>query len=89
VSDVWSRAGAIAGRGFHYQDAVGAWLCALLLDGTETVRALIAATWKLRAARGYLAGQLTWRTALLGDLEGGWGGSATWTYDGSDDDAAT
>lgn len=31
--DVWSRAGAIAGRGFHYQDAVGAWLCALLLDG--------------------------------------------------------
>ncbi|MFV4914818.1 hypothetical protein PFZ49_15140 [Microbacterium lacticum] len=33
MSDVWSRAGAIAGRGFHYQDAVGAWLCALLLDG--------------------------------------------------------
>jgi hypothetical protein len=39
----------------------------------ETTRALVAATWKLRAARGYLAGQTRWRTALLGELEGGWG----------------
>lgn len=55
-------------------------------EAVETVLALVAATWKLRAARGYLAGQTTWRTALLGELEGGWGGSATWTYDGPDDD---
>ncbi|MDT0180665.1 hypothetical protein Q9S36_10700 [Microbacterium sp. ARD31] len=31
--DVWSRAGAISGRGFHYQDAVGAWFSVMLLEG--------------------------------------------------------
>lgn len=31
--DVWSRSGAIAGRGFHYQDAVGAWLSGQLIAG--------------------------------------------------------
>lgn len=31
--NVWSRSGAIAGRGFHYQDAVGAWLSGRLLAG--------------------------------------------------------
>lgn len=55
-------------------------------DAVETARALIAATWKLRAARGYLAGRTTWRSALLGELEGEWDGSATWTYNGSEDD---
>jgi hypothetical protein len=55
----------------------------------ETARAVVAATWKLRAARGYLAGQTTWRTALLGELQGGWGGSATWEYDGPDAGDAT
>lgn len=39
--DVWSRAGAIAGRGFHYQDAVGAWLCTLVLDGTVLADRLV------------------------------------------------
>lgn len=29
--EVWSRHGATAGRGFHYQDAVGAWLVAKFL----------------------------------------------------------
>jgi hypothetical protein len=29
--DVWSRSGATAGRGFHYQDAVGAWWAARML----------------------------------------------------------
>lgn len=39
--DVWSRSGAIAGRGFHYQDAVGAWFCALLLDGSVAADRLV------------------------------------------------
>lgn len=56
-------------------------------EAIETAQALVAATWKLRAARGYLAGQTTWRTALLGELQGHWGGSATWTYAGPNDDS--
>ncbi|MGI0522019.1 hypothetical protein ABY45_15730 [Microbacterium maritypicum] len=31
--NVWSRSGAVAGRGFHYQDAVGAWLSGRLIAG--------------------------------------------------------
>ncbi len=58
----------------------------VLDDAIGTVNALVAAMWKVRAARGYLAGQTTWRTALLGELEGDWHGTATWTYGGSDDD---
>lgn len=47
---------------------------------------LVAASWRLRAARAYLAGQTTWRTLLLGSLEGEWDGTANWTYSGADDD---
>lgn len=59
-----------------------------LEEAVETVEGLIAATWKLRAARGYLAGQTTWLTALLGELEGEWDGNATWTYSGPGDDGS-
>lgn len=47
---------------------------------------LTAETWRLRAARGYLAGRTTWRSLLLGSVEGDWDGSASWTYDGSEPD---
>jgi hypothetical protein len=56
-------------------------------EAIDTARALIAATWKSEP-RAYLAGQTTWRTALLGELDGHWGGSATWTYAGPDDGVA-
>ena len=57
-----------------------------LEQAIEAAQAVVAATWRLRAARGYLAGRITWRTALWGELEGNWDGSATWTYDGPEDD---
>ncbi|MDQ0894851.1 hypothetical protein [Agromyces ramosus] len=53
----------------------------------EVVLTLSAETWRLRAARGYLAGQTTWRSLLLGDVEGGWNGTVTWTYGGAESDA--
>lgn len=52
----------------------------------EVATTLVGAKWRLRAARGYLSGQTTWRTLLLGHLEGGWDGNATWTYSGPDAD---
>lgn len=58
----------------------------VLDDAIGTVSELVAAAWKVRAARGYLAGQTTWRSALLGELDGDWHGTATWTYGGPDDD---
>ncbi|MDQ0648610.1 hypothetical protein QFZ53_002806 [Microbacterium natoriense] len=47
---------------------------------------LSAETWRLRAARGYLAGRTTWRSLLLGVVEGEWDGTATWTFGGSEPD---
>lgn len=55
-------------------------------EARGVVTTLVAASWRLRAARGYLAGQTTWRTLLLGSLEGEWDGSASWAYSGEDDD---
>lgn len=41
---VWRalRAGAVAGRGFHYQDLVGAWIALRMLEGTISVERLVA-----------------------------------------------
>jgi hypothetical protein len=36
-----SRSGAISGRGFHFQDVVGAWLAARIYAGVDTVDALV------------------------------------------------
>lgn len=55
-------------------------------EARGVVTTLVAASWRLRAARGYLAGQTIWRTLLLGSLEGEWDGTANWTYSGKDDD---
>lgn len=57
----------------------------ILDDAIATARALVTAVWKVRAARGYLAGQTTWRTALLGDLQGDWHGTAIWSHTDIDD----
>jgi hypothetical protein len=38
---VKSRSGAISGRGFHFQDVVGAWLAGRMLAGADTVEALV------------------------------------------------
>ncbi len=57
-----------------------------LEEATNVVRSLVAATWKLRAARGYLAGRTTWKSALLGELQGEWDGTASWVYGGDDEE---
>lgn len=51
----------------------------------QVVTDLVAAIWRMRAARGYLAGRTSWRSLLLGKLEGEWDGTANWTYGGDDD----
>ncbi|PKI90693.1 hypothetical protein CW368_08390 [Actinomycetales bacterium SN12] len=53
-------------------------------EAIEVVRRLSAETWRLRAARGYLAGRTTWRSLLLGVVQGEWDGTANWTYNGSE-----
>jgi len=58
-----------------------------LEQAIDVVLRISAETWRLRAARGYLAGRTTWRSLLLGAVEGEWDGTANWTYAGpvSDD----
>ena len=43
VGSLWSvtRAGARSGRGYHYQDAVGAWLCGRALSGDLAVERIV------------------------------------------------
>jgi hypothetical protein len=43
VGALWSatRAGARSGRGYHYQDAVGAWLCGRALSGDLAVERIV------------------------------------------------
>ena len=55
-------------------------------EAIGVVLTLSAETWRLRAARGYLAGRTTWRSLLLGAVEGEWDGTANWTYDGPESD---
>ncbi|WP_454172192.1 hypothetical protein [Microbacterium maritypicum] len=51
----------------------------------DVVLRLTTETWRLRAARGYLAGRTTWKSLLMGVVEGEWDGTANWTYSGPDD----
>lgn len=50
------------------------------------VHQLVAVTWRLRAARGYLAGSTMWNGALFGHVTGDWDGSASWVSDDDNDD---
>ncbi|TCC35109.1 hypothetical protein [Kribbella sindirgiensis] len=54
VSALWSdtRAGARAGRGFHYQDAVGAWLCGQVLAGALAIVRIIPEGWEDLSCEG-------------------------------------
>ena len=47
---------------------------------------LVAARWRLVAARLFLAGTRSWRDLLLGHVEGDWDGNAMWVGFDDDDD---
>jgi hypothetical protein len=53
----------------------------------ELVQQLVSATWRLQAARGYLAGRTTmWSALLFGHVTGEWDGSAEWVSGKEDED---
>jgi hypothetical protein len=56
-------------------------------DAIALVESIVAAMWRLRAARQYLTNR-SWRSMLLGHVEGDWDGNAGWvgTADADDDD---
>lgn len=48
-------------------------------DAINLVLALVAARWRLRAARSFLTNRSTvWRGMLVGHVQGGWDGNADW-----------
>lgn len=48
-------------------------------DAINLVYALVAARWRLRAARSFLINHSdVWRGMLVGHLQGGWDGNADW-----------
>jgi hypothetical protein len=57
---LWSstRAGARAGRGFHYQDVVGAWLCGRVLTGELTVDRVVPEGYEDLSCEGQSAWQV-------------------------------
>lgn len=56
-------------------------------DGIELVHALVAARWRLSAARNVLAtGSPVWRGMLLAHVEGSWEGSASWVGPADEED---
>ncbi|PBC69709.1 hypothetical protein BX265_7055 [Streptomyces sp. TLI_235] len=67
---VKSRSGAQAGRGFHYQDVVGAWLCGQVLSGDLVVERIVPEGWEDLSCEG----QSNWhvqvksRQARVGDF---------------------
>ncbi|KIP89885.1 hypothetical protein [Microbacterium algeriense] len=52
-------------------------------DAIREVESIVAAMWRLRAARNFLA-YGSWQSMLRGHVEGDWEGNASWV--GSDDD---
>lgn len=53
-------------------------------DAIELVESIVAAMWRLRAARQYLTDG-SWRSMLLDHVEGDWEGNASWVGTGEDD----
>lgn len=49
---VQSRSGARAGRGFHYQDVVGAWLCGRVMSGDLSVERIVPEGWEDLSCEG-------------------------------------
>ncbi|MYS20482.1 hypothetical protein GA0115240_12043 [Streptomyces sp. DvalAA-14] len=47
-----SRSGARAGRGFHYQDVVGAWLCGRVMSGDLAVERIVPEGWEDLSCEG-------------------------------------
>jgi hypothetical protein len=57
-------------------------------DVVELIRDLVAARWRLRAARIFLAtGSDVWRGMLTGSVQGEWDGTASWVGGHDEDDS--
>ena len=67
---VESRSGAQAGRGFHYQDVVGAWLCGRVMSGDLAVERIVPEGWEDLSCEGRSNWhvQVKSRQARIGDF---------------------
>ncbi|MFE7213817.1 hypothetical protein ACFU93_28310 [Streptomyces sp. NPDC057611] len=64
-----TRSGARAGRGFHYQDAVGAWLCGRVLSRALVIDRIVPEGFEDLSCEG----PTPWHVQVKSRQEGSWG----------------